>query len=112
MKVLFCNIAWMKNYHGSNENDRPINGGKYIDKNQDGGEVFNFTQFNRKYYGYVWGGGDIHIERFEGVSRNNDTTKDVLVVWMASDPNKKVFILWDGIEMLPCIARCKNYGLM
>lgn len=88
MKVLFCNIAWMKYYHGSNEDDRPINGGKYIDENKNGGEVFNFTQFNKKYYGYVWGGGDIHIERFEGVSRSNDTTKDVLVVWMASNPKQ------------------------
>ena len=41
MRIIFCNIAYMKNYCGI-ENDTPVNGGKYIAENKDGGEAYNF----------------------------------------------------------------------
>ncbi len=122
MKVLFCNIAWMKYYRGASEDDCPINGGKYIDMHEDGGEVFNFTHFNRKYYGYVWGGGNIHIERLNGVRRDDDTTNDVLVVWMASDPKqtgvyivgwyKNATVFRQMQELCVNVEECYNYNII
>ena len=42
-KVLFCNIAWMKNYRGCSESDMPINGGKYVSDTHDAHEAYNFV---------------------------------------------------------------------
>lgn len=33
----------MKYYDGMSEDDKPINGGKYIDENGEGSEIYNFT---------------------------------------------------------------------
>lgn len=41
-KIVFCNIAYMKYYCGSTEEDTPMNGGKYIGENKDGGEAITF----------------------------------------------------------------------
>lgn len=43
MKVLFCNIAWMRWYKGVIPNvDVPVNGGSFVNENQDGCECDNF----------------------------------------------------------------------
>ena len=43
MKVLFCNIAWMRWYKGVIPNvDVPVNGGSFVNENQDGSECDNF----------------------------------------------------------------------
>ena len=39
MRVLFCNVAWMKYYDGISEDDKPINGGKFIYENEDGAKL-------------------------------------------------------------------------
>ena len=57
-KVVFCEVAWMKQYRGVTDDDKPMNGGKYIEENGDGGEVYNFKPCNRKCYGYVMHYGD------------------------------------------------------
>ncbi|MCM1314195.1 MAG: hypothetical protein NC205_08295 [Prevotella sp.] len=85
MKVIFCNIAYMKSYCGD-ENDTPVNGGKYIAENKDGGEVYNFLEYDGRCYGYFMYYGDmVHIERIEDNGRN--TVDNVLVVWVAK-PDK------------------------
>ena len=53
-KVLFCNIAWMKNYRGCSKSDMPINGGKYVSDNHYAHEAYNFKAidldgYNDKY---------------------------------------------------------------
>lgn len=95
MKILFCNIAWMKFYRGVNENDIPVNGGSDPEEDPDNcGEAFNFLQFDRKYYGFVWPRGDMHIERLEGIHKNDAVARDVLVVWIAANPDKSgVYII-------------------
>ena len=30
--VVFCNIAWMKNYRGITDEDQPYNGGSFVTK--------------------------------------------------------------------------------
>ncbi|SHI40125.1 hypothetical protein SAMN02745671_00457 [Anaerovibrio lipolyticus DSM 3074] len=42
MKILFCNIAWMKWYKGPRPYDVPVNGGAYIKENKDGADCDNF----------------------------------------------------------------------
>ena len=88
MNILFCNIGWSKEYHGSDDDDVLIGGGSYVDTNKDGGEAYNFCHFNRNYYGYVYPNGDISIERIGNVSKKSPYIKDVLVVWMATKPKE------------------------
>lgn len=95
-KVIFCNISYMKNYCGS-ENDIPVNGGKYIEENNDGGEVFNFLDYNGKCYGYFMHYADtLHLERIDGSDPKQDYVDDVLVVWVAKKPeiSKNVIVGW------------------
>ena len=43
MRILFCNIAWMKEYRGNEDgNDTPLNGGSYVDETGDAHEKYNF----------------------------------------------------------------------
>lgn len=44
MRMLFCNIAWMKYYKGNFGSliDEPIGGGSYVNDNKDRHEKFNF----------------------------------------------------------------------
>ena len=42
MKILFCNIAWMKWYKGYRNNDIPVNGGSYVKQTRQGEENDNF----------------------------------------------------------------------
>lgn len=94
-KVVFCEIAWMKYYAGVFEDDKPMNGGKYIEENEDGGEVFNFTPYNHKCYGYVMHYGDeLHIERYDKILKSFDEVRDMTVVWVASDGKSSKIVGW------------------
>ena len=80
MKVLFCNIAWMRDYTGNEDgNDKPIHGGEYVDRTEDAHEKYNFSPmyFNGEDEAYCLGfyetkshnGKDInqmHIEKISG----------------------------------------------
>ena len=97
MRVIFCNIAYMSNYCGVTEIDKPQNGGKYIEENEDGGECYNFLDYNGKCYGYFMHHGEqVHIERIEGVSASDDFAEDVTVIWTAKSPiiNGTVIVGW------------------
>jgi hypothetical protein len=40
--LFFCNIGWMNRYEGlKGKPDKIVGGGKYVDENNDGGEVCN-----------------------------------------------------------------------
>ena len=44
MKVLFCNIAWMREYTGNEDGkDKPLHGGEYVDRTDDAHEKYNFS---------------------------------------------------------------------
>lgn len=85
MRILFCNIGWMKYYNGQNDKDRLLNGGKWVKENQEGGEIYNFRNLNGYYYGYVGYIENMRIERLQGVTRKDTEVEDVLVVWVAKD---------------------------
>ncbi|SQC01502.1 hypothetical protein [Clostridium tetanomorphum] len=42
MKILFCNIGWMKRYKGVTGDDNITLSGEYVDKNHKGAEQYNF----------------------------------------------------------------------
>jgi len=42
--VVFCNIAWMKNYQGITDEDQPYNGGSFVKENNDAMEQTNLAQ--------------------------------------------------------------------
>ncbi|MBR5297974.1 MAG: hypothetical protein IKU29_08960, partial [Parabacteroides sp.] len=94
-KVVFCEVAWMKYYNGVTDDDMPKNGGKYIKEYNDGGEVYNFTPYNHKCYGYVMHKGDeLHIERYDKILKDFDEVRDVTVVWVASDGESSKIVGW------------------
>ncbi|MDE5582345.1 MAG: hypothetical protein K2J08_01385 [Ruminococcus sp.] len=93
MRIIFCNIAYMKNYCGC-DGDTLIHGGKYIAENKEGGEMWNFLDYDGKCCGYFMHYGDIlHIERIENTTRTDDMAEDVLVVWVAKPKNKNSVIV-------------------
>ena len=78
--ILFCSVAWMKCYEGSNESDRPRGGGSHPEK----GEVENFKRWRGLLYGYVRSGrtATIDIGRL-GAAHGEDSVDNVDVVWLA-----------------------------
>ncbi len=109
--VVFMNIAWMKWYLGTTEDDIPINGGSYVREEQDCSERINFRPFT-----VVFDGEDketdcflatyepksnrgqtnqTHIERIRGCAamKNRNCVSDVTVVWCATAPNGNSYVV-------------------
>lgn len=89
--ILFCNIAWMKNYTGDYD-DKPVNGGGYIEEEGTGGEIYNFLDNNGKCYGYVMvgGNGNMALQKYyKGVKSTDEYVDDILVVWVATNEKSK-----------------------
>ena len=90
MRILFCNIAWMKYYNGITHDDKPVNGGSWVKENENAIECLNFTPYNdRIYCGYVstksnrGNRNQLHIEKLEGITKEDNIAEDVLVIWVA-----------------------------
>lgn len=103
MRIIFCNIAWMKYYCGPTNDDKPINGGVWVDENNEGGECWNFSAVDGKCYGYVatksnrGRANEPHIKKIEGVMANQECAGGVLVVWVAREARpdgKNVVVGW------------------
>ena len=93
--VLF-NIGWMKFYEGQNRSDRIVNGGKYVDIHETGGEVNNFLPKGNYLYGYVRPprGNKINIEKL-GAEAGAQHVDNVTVVFTATPPKgKRVVVGW------------------
>lgn len=102
MRILFCNIAWMREYTGNEDgNDRPVNGGSYVDENGDAHEKYNFfpVKFENEEEAYCLGFfetkshdgknvNQMHIEKIIGceLCKNEESVDDVLVVYCAKHP--------------------------
>ncbi|KDN10687.1 hypothetical protein [Gilliamella sp. Imp1-1] len=94
MKILFCNIGWMKHYRGQTSDDQIINGGSYNETGV-GLEVTNFYRIDNYCYGYVYVKSQSldlsRIAKEEVV--NKDFIDDVCIVWVAKSPKGKRFIV-------------------
>jgi hypothetical protein len=106
-KVVFLSIAWMKKYQGSSENDRPINGGSYVDLYKEAHECCNYLpQKDNMLRGHVetWKATkdrQIHIENIsEDIGKKNEET-GVLVIWLATAPSggKSVIGWWKNATL-------------
>ena len=102
MRILFSNIAWMKEYRGNEDgNDTPLNGGSYVDETGDAHEKYNFfpIHFEGEEDSYCLGffetkshnGKDVnqmHIENIAGceLCKKEESVEDVLVVYCAKHP--------------------------
>ena len=89
-KVIFCNIAWMKYYNGITDDDKPENGGSWVKENGNATECLNFAPCNDgTYCGYVstksnrGNSNQLHIEKLEGITKDDDIAENVLVIWVA-----------------------------
>ncbi len=93
VKILFCNIGWMKKYEGEGVNGDFIkDGGSYNDKNV-GYEVCNFSEIEGHVYGYVENGGSIALEKITAREKEGETISGVTVVWTAKHPDDGVVIV-------------------
>jgi len=92
-KIIFFNTGWMDFYKGLS-NDIIKGGGKHIENEGWGGEIYNFKNYNGRVYGYVqpkidkkYGNAStIKIEKL-GISKNKDKVSGVTVVWTARHPD-------------------------
>jgi len=98
MRIIFCNITWLKNYIGVSDDDKLGSmGGEYVGANNETHEEYNFQDYNGRCYGYVSNrGGSMHLERFEKATVNDDCVDNVLVIWVSkqSETGKNVIVGW------------------
>lgn len=98
MRIIFCNISWLKSYIGVGNDDKlGKTGGEHVGENKKVHEEYNFQDYNGKCYGYVSNrGGSLHLERFEKATVNDDSVDNVLVIWVAKkgETGKNVIVGW------------------
>jgi len=108
MKIVFCNIVWMKKYKGITDSDKPKYCGEYVSEQNAGSDIFNFSEYNGKCYGYVLQEGDLVLPGQSAGDQNPDsdhkddsdpdkdsTIDDYLVVWCAGkDKNSMRIVGW------------------
>lgn len=75
----------MRDYKGL-RNDKMTGGGKHVDREGWGGEMFNFREWKDKYYGYVETWGEINLNRIDP-ENENDYIDNVTIVWTARRPS-------------------------
>ena len=104
-KIIFCNIAWMKDYRGVTEDYKPVNGGKFVNENGTAYECYNFFPVNHFCYGFFQAHGQqLNLERIDKNVGNSEVVHDVTVVWVANRKivgwydNAEVFKYWQGFN--------------
>ena len=79
MRILFCNVGWMERYKGLRSGDQISGGGSYVEIENRGHEVCNFSPYKKILYGYVQPRAEqIKIERLGANSEGGGT---VIVGW-------------------------------
>ena len=83
MKILFCNIAWMKHYRGITEDDEVLSDSKFVKENGYGAEETNFLP--------------IHHQDDEWIEYNDDVTVDI-PMWNPKAPSmvKSEIFIWSA----------------
>lgn len=107
-KLIVCRVAYMKNYNGISEEDRPINGGSYVQKTGDAEEKYNFYNMDGYCYGFVETkhtngvNNKLHIENIDYNYKGKKSIDNVRVVFVSSNPKirKNIVIGWyDNAEV-------------
>ena len=84
-RIIFLNVAWMKKYEGLRD-VKPVRGGNYIAEEGWGGGIYNFRCFNGKMYGFAQAQHQTIEATRLGAPRDADRATDILVIWMATQP--------------------------
>ena len=84
----------MKYYQGIDKDDKPHNGGKWVNQNNTAYECYNFKPHNHTCYGYFAHRGNLSIERIETVDEHTDVIHDVTVIWTAVDERGRKIVGW------------------
>lgn len=95
MRIIFCNITYLKYYDGRVIGEvKPQTGGRWVQENEDAHEKWNFLNMDGKCYGYVQGNSEqMHIEKLDKVYGQQDEAEDILVVWCASHPTRGTVVV-------------------
>nr|WP_302596996.1 tetratricopeptide repeat protein [uncultured Cellulosilyticum sp.] len=74
MKLMIVNVPWMKYYVGEGDEEKltPPSG-------------YNFQNVNGLYYGFQEGFEEVALEKFEGVSQEDEKVEGVTVIWTAQN---------------------------
>ena len=88
LKILYCRIGLMRSYNGIQNDTKPIGGGAY-NKENIGHELYNFSNNEGIYYGFVQSkSNSINLKRIdETISDTDEYLEDVLVIWVATKEN-------------------------
>jgi hypothetical protein len=93
MRILMCNVCWMKRYAGVSKDDIPRHGGEYVRQHGYGHEAINFMPHAGFFYGFVQlRTGRININRID--PNAGDKVDNVLVVWRARSNEGAVVVGW------------------
>lgn len=85
MKLLLCEIPWMKKYNRYDENDIPFAGDKALDEEDYSNEYFTFQDNNGSCYG-LCDIDEIKIDvYYKGVRKNSEYVQNAVVIWISSD---------------------------
>lgn len=91
MKLLLCNVAWMRKYQGVTDDDIPRHGGQWVTEHGYGHEAINFLPHRGHVYGFIQT-YTINVERINPAA--GAKAEDVLVVWRARSKIGSVVIGW------------------
>ena len=87
-KMVFFHIGWMERYCGLTEGDRILGGGRFVEDEGWGYEIFNFKPYKGHLYGYVEAPGG-HIDTCRvGDAKDDDSSEHVLVISTAPHPDR------------------------
>ena len=90
----------MKKYMGITDSDKPKYCGSFVTEQNAGSDIFNFSEYNGKCYGYVHHEGDLvlpeHVaQNFNLEDDQDDMIEGVLVVWCSfKDKNSARIVGW------------------
>lgn len=84
--IVFLNIGWMESYKGRKD-DQIRGGGAYVDKFGRGWEILNFLPQRGYYHGFCQALSSKTVDMLGG-SEEDDSIKDVFVVWVAKNPSE------------------------
>jgi len=100
--IIFVRVADMKYYRGITEQDRPFNGGSYVQKTGNAHECYNFepivqaSQDYEKCIGFFMlsgggGAGQLHIEKIVGcdLMKDDEEIENVHVVFVSKASGSK-----------------------
>lgn len=96
MPLVLFNIGWMQRYRGLTDDDRILNGGKYVEENETGAEVENFLPKGGFCYGYVGVSIDhrINLHRL-GAGGDEKHVDGITVIFTATRPEGgRVVVGW------------------